>query len=155
MKIYSKSSTLLGASAVEFALVLPFLVIILFLTMDFGFMVYNKAVITNASREAARYGTVLTAIPWSSASVAAVACSYAKSSLISTKTGTRTSTCSGTADPAISVLNTNGNIPPNFGDPITVTIIYPYAGFLLNTTNAWMSNTTFPSLTAASTMNHE
>jgi Flp pilus assembly protein TadG len=144
-----------GASAVEFALILPFLLIILFLTMDFGFMVYNKSVITNASREAARYGTVLTATPWSSSSVATVACSYANSSLISTKTGTHTSTCSGTADPAITVSNVNGNIPPNFGDPITVKITYPYSGFLLNQTNAWMSNTAFPSLTAASTMNHE
>lgn len=144
-----------GASAVEFALILPFLLIVIFLTIDFGFIVYNKAIITNASREAARYGTVLTATPWSSSSVASVACRYANNSLVSTKTGTHTSSCSGTADPIISVSNINGNIPPNFGDPITVTIVYPYSGFLLNQTNAWMSSTVFPSLTAASTMNHE
>lgn len=144
-----------GASAVEFALVLPFLLIVIFLTMDFGFIVYNKAVITNASREAARYGTVLTATPWSNASVAAVACRYANNSLISTKTGTHTSSCSGTADPVITVSNPMGNIPPIFGNPITVSITYPYSGFLLNQTSAWMSSTAFPSLTASSTMNHE
>lgn len=156
-----------GASAVEFALVLPFLLIILFLTMDFGFMVYNKAVITNASREAARHGTVLTATPWSSASVAMVACRYTytdtdnpnnnkfTSLLISTKTGTHTKNCSGTADPVITVSNVNGNVPPNFGDPITVSITYAYSGFLLNRTNSWMESTAFPSLVAVTSMNHE
>ncbi|MCX7257078.1 MAG: pilus assembly protein [Polaromonas sp.] len=156
-----------GASAVEFALVLPFLVIILFLTMDFGFMVYNKAIITNASREAARYGTVVTATPWSIDSVAMVACRYTytdtdkknnnkfTSLLISTNTGSHNKNCNGTADPIITVSNDNGNVPPKFGDRITVSINYPYSGFILNKINAWMSNTAFPSLTAVSSMNHE
>lgn len=144
-----------GASAVEFAMVLPFLLIIIFLTIDFGFMVYNKSVMTNASREAARRSTVLSATPWSSSDVAMVACSYLNKSLVSTKAGTHTSSCSGTADPVITVSNPNGSIPPNFNDPITVSIAYPYSGFILNVANAWMSNTAFPSLTAASTMNHE
>ena len=56
-----------GAQAVEFALVLPFFLALLLLIIDFGFLVYNKAVITNASREAARAGTVLTAAPWTTA----------------------------------------------------------------------------------------
>ena len=42
-----------GAQAVEFALVLPFFILILFLVLDFGMLVYNKAIITNASREGA------------------------------------------------------------------------------------------------------
>jgi Flp pilus assembly protein TadG len=71
-----------GAQVVEFALVLPFLLMIIFLIIDLGFLVYNKAVITNASREAARRSSVLTATPWSIASVAAIACNYAKKSLI-------------------------------------------------------------------------
>ncbi len=50
-----------GAQIVEFALILPLLLAIMMLIIDFGFLVYNKAVITNASREAARAGTVLTA----------------------------------------------------------------------------------------------
>lgn len=144
-----------GAQIVEFAFVLPIFLIIIFLVIDFGFLVYNKSVITNASREAARSGTVLTATPWSIANVKSTACTYAIGSLISTKPGTHTTTCTGTADPAITVLNVNGNVPPNFGDPITVQISYAYSGFLLNKANAWMSNTTFPALTASSTMNHE
>lgn len=144
-----------GAQIVEFAFALPFLLIIIFLVIDFGFLVYNKAVITNASREAARSGTVLTATPWTSANVRAVACNYARGSLISTKSGTRTPTCTGTSDPVITVSNIKGNVPPHFGDPITVQISYAYSGFLLNRTNTWLSSTSFPALTATSTMNHE
>lgn len=43
-----------GAAAVEFALVLPVLLAILFGTIEFGIILFNKAIITNASREAAR-----------------------------------------------------------------------------------------------------
>ena len=45
-----------GASAVEFALVLPILIVLLFGIVEFGLLMYNKAVITNASREGARDG---------------------------------------------------------------------------------------------------
>lgn len=144
-----------GAQIVEFALVLPFLCLMLFLVIDFGLLVYNKAVITNASREAARAASVLTATPWSIANVAAVACTYTQNTLISTASGTRTSTCNGTADPVIVVSNPNGNVPPQFGDPITVQMTYAYSGFLLNKTSAWLPGAVMPALTAASTMNHE
>lgn len=142
-----------GAQIVEFALVLPILLIILFLIIDFGFLVYNKALLTNASREAARAGTVLTATPWSTTAVAASACNYAKATLITMKSGTHTATCSGTADPVIVVSNPNGNVPPHFGDPITVTISYAYSGFM-NSASAWLSVPSW-NLTATSTMNHE
>ncbi|WP_158590544.1 TadE/TadG family type IV pilus assembly protein [Noviherbaspirillum cavernae] len=143
-----------GSQIVEFAFVLPVLVLMLLLIVDFGFLVYNKAVITNASREGARFGTVLTATPWTTASVAAVACNYARNSVINVSTGTRNANCTGTADPTIVVSNPNGNVPPHFNDPVTVTVTYAYSGFLLNTANAKFG--TFPlSLTAASTMAHE
>lgn len=44
-----------GASAVEFALVSPLLFILLFGIIELSAVLYNQAVITNASREAARY----------------------------------------------------------------------------------------------------
>ena len=44
-----------GVSAVEFALVLPVLVLILFGIVEFGLILYNQQVITNASREGARW----------------------------------------------------------------------------------------------------
>lgn len=144
-----------GAQVVEFALVFPFLLLIILLVIDFGFLVYNKAIITNASREAARAGTVLTATPWTPAAVKAVACNYAQNLLISPMSGTHiANTCGGTADPVIAVSNPAGNVPPQFGNPITVTVTYAYRGFL-NPTSTWLLSVPVWSLTAASTMNHE
>jgi len=47
-----------GASAVEFALLLPVLMMILFGIIEFGLALYQQAVLTNASREGARLGIV-------------------------------------------------------------------------------------------------
>ena len=47
-----------GAAAVEFAIVLPLLALILFGTIDFALLFYNKQVLTNASREGARSAIV-------------------------------------------------------------------------------------------------
>jgi len=47
-----------GAAAVEFALVLIPLILILFGIIEFSLLMYNKAVITNASREGARQGAL-------------------------------------------------------------------------------------------------
>jgi hypothetical protein len=45
-----------GAAMVEFAIVLPLLLILVFGIIEFGVMFYDKAVITNASREGVRAG---------------------------------------------------------------------------------------------------
>ena len=47
-----------GAVAVEFALLLPLLVLLIAGSVEFGLAWFNKQVITNASREAARAGIV-------------------------------------------------------------------------------------------------
>jgi len=47
-----------GASAVEFALVLPILLLLFLGIIEFSFLLFNKAVITNAAREGARAGIV-------------------------------------------------------------------------------------------------
>ena len=47
-----------GAAAVEFALLLPLLMMIVFGIIEFGFALYQQAVLTNASREGARLGIV-------------------------------------------------------------------------------------------------
>lgn len=43
-----------GAALVEFALILPVLLLILLGIIEFGIIMFDKAIITNASREAAR-----------------------------------------------------------------------------------------------------
>lgn len=47
-----------GQALVEFALVLPVLLLLLMGVMDFGWMVFNYAQLFNATREGLRYGTV-------------------------------------------------------------------------------------------------
>lgn len=47
-----------GASVVEFALVLPLLLLLLFGIIEFSIILFDKAVLTNASREGARNGIV-------------------------------------------------------------------------------------------------
>jgi Flp pilus assembly protein TadG len=59
-----------GGSAVEFALVSPLLFLILFGVVEFGILLYNQAVITNASREGARYGIVSSSERHTSAEIA-------------------------------------------------------------------------------------
>ena len=43
-----------GAAAVEFAIVLPFLALLLFGIIEFSLLLYNQQVITNAAREGVR-----------------------------------------------------------------------------------------------------
>lgn len=47
-----------GASVVEFAVILPLLIVLVFGIIEFGMLMYNQQVITNASREGARAGIV-------------------------------------------------------------------------------------------------
>ena len=47
-----------GAVAAEFAILLPVLLLIVFGTIEFGMMMYGREVVTNATREGARYGIV-------------------------------------------------------------------------------------------------
>jgi Flp pilus assembly protein TadG len=47
-----------GASAVEFAIILPLFLILVFGIIEFGVIMYDKAVVTNASREGARFGVL-------------------------------------------------------------------------------------------------
>jgi Flp pilus assembly protein TadG len=45
-----------GSAAVEFAIILPVLLLLLLGALDMGHMYYIDHLITNASREGARYG---------------------------------------------------------------------------------------------------
>jgi len=47
-----------GAAALEFALIAPLFFILFFGVLDFGLAMYAKGLITHASQEGARYGTI-------------------------------------------------------------------------------------------------
>ena len=47
-----------GGSLVEFAIIAPLLFVILFGIIEFGILIYDKAMLTNAAREGARVGSL-------------------------------------------------------------------------------------------------
>ncbi|UCE94734.1 MAG: pilus assembly protein, partial [Flavobacteriaceae bacterium] len=71
-----------GASAVEFAIILPLLLVFLFGIIEFSIMFYDKAVITNASREGARTGIVFDNPRISETQIQSVVQDYAENRLI-------------------------------------------------------------------------
>jgi Flp pilus assembly protein TadG len=47
-----------GASVVEFAIIAPLFIAVLFAIVEFGLVIYTKSMITHATREGARFGVV-------------------------------------------------------------------------------------------------
>lgn len=105
-----------GTAAVEFALVLPVLLLIVFGIVELGIALYDKAVITNASREAARAGIVLRSPKLTEDQIAAVATNYAKNHLV---------TFGAKNDPVVTVVSGLGG---TFGVPLVVRVAYNYDG---------------------------
>ena len=99
-----------GAAIVEFAIVLPLLVLLVFGIIEFGILLYNQSVITNASREGARAG--ITGLDESA--IAAIAVNYCQDRLI-TFTDTQ-------SDPVPTVVRDGGS--PQ--ETLTVSITYNY-----------------------------
>ena len=116
-----------GGALVEFAIVMPLLLLLCFGIIEFGFVFYNKAVLTNASREGARVGihyetTTGEYTPLST--IQNVIFAYCKDRLIP-KTNQLVS-----EDINVS-WNGSGTQPsvPSTGLPLTVTIDYNYNFF--------------------------
>ena len=129
-----------GSAMIEFALILPMLLLVLFAIVEFAIALYDKAVITNASREAARAGVVFKVPQLTTDQIKAVAVNNCEDFLISF----------GTAAPSVTVSHPSGT---GTGDPLTVTVSYPYTGLVLG---AWLHSVTDAlELSATTTMNYE
>jgi len=98
---------------------------IVFGIMEFGFILYDKAVITNASREGARAGIVFHhPNRISDGEIITVATNYCSSYLVN---------LGGSSSPSVNVTR-NGSNP---GDSLTVTVTYSYTFLLLPNWTAW------------------
>jgi Flp pilus assembly protein TadG len=129
-----------GVAALEFALMLPFLLMVLFGIIDVSMILCDKAVITNASREAARAGVVLRAQPWNSTQIQNVALSYTQNNLVTGGTPASAS--------AVAQVGTQKS-----GSPLRVTVKYTYQGFVFGSI---FSAITGPvTISAVTVMNYE
>jgi Flp pilus assembly protein TadG len=110
-----------GAAAVEFAIVLPVLLLVLFGIIEFSIAFYDKAMITNASREGARAGIVFKAPPLTDVEITDIVNNYLSDNLI---------TFSGTSVPDITVTPEDTSTL-TMGDSLTVSVSYPYNYYVL------------------------
>jgi Flp pilus assembly protein TadG len=130
-----------GAVALEFVLVFPFLMLVLFGIIDVSLLLCDKAVITNASREAARAGVIVRIPQLSVTQISNVALNYTQQNLVTGGTATT---------PTVTVDQSGGTSP---GSPLTVTVTYRYEGLVLGSA---LSSLTGPvTLTATTVMNYE
>ncbi len=107
-----------GVAAVEFALILPMLLLMLFFIIEFSIILYDKAVITNASREGARRGIVSDPAGVTVGQIDSTVNTYCLSNLISFGPSTPATTVP--SGPCVS----SGNL-------LTVNVTYTYNFFVL------------------------
>ena len=113
-----------GATVVEFAIILPLLIVFLFGIIEFSLLLYNKQVITNASREGARAGIVARVPRLTDAEIVAVVNQYAQNRLVTF--GTENFPLPAISPPEGS---RTGNL---FGTDLTVSLTYDYDFLILS-----------------------
>jgi Flp pilus assembly protein TadG len=112
-----------GVAMIEFAFVLPVLMVLAFGIIEFGLLMYNQQVITNASREGARAGIVQASpLPRPDPTyITGVVNAYCASRLV---------TFGGTGTP---MTDTLGTAPcAAFGNNLTVSVTYSYQWLVIS-----------------------
>jgi Flp pilus assembly protein TadG len=119
-----------GIAMVELAIILPILLVILFAIMELAIALYDKAVLTNASREGARAGIVAQDPRVSDGRIREVVSDYAASHLITFGADTLQ------ADEdhiVIERTDNNGNgSKVDFGDDLKVSVNYRFDFLVLS-----------------------
>lgn len=118
-----------GVSAVEFALIAPLLFVLTFGIIEFGILLFDKAVVTNASREGARAAIVYDEdadgyTPPTPEEIQGVVTDYTESYLINL--GGDNGLDPSTIEYGDTPNGPWGPYPPASGDYVRVTVIYVY-----------------------------
>lgn len=111
----------IGAAAVEFALILPILLLVFFGMIELSLALYDKSILTNASREGARAGIVLSSPKLTDAQIRTVVLNYTNGALIS---------LGSTTAPTVTIEQST---PASFPNPLRVTVSYTYKGLGVGT----------------------
>lgn len=129
-----------GAIVVEFVLILPIFLLILAGIMEFGLMLFNQQVLTNASREGARAGIILADPKPSEASIRSVVNTFLTNAGLTAANAT---------------VNVTGE-GLGFGNDLTVRVDYLYNWGILRLTGGILTGgiVSIP-LRASTTMKHE
>jgi Flp pilus assembly protein TadG len=135
MKVHKGLRSESGAAAVEFALLLPVLMMILFGIIEFGFALYQQAILTNASREGARLGIVQSVPAITTAQINATIDTYLAPTGINPANVTRAIVAGGPT-----------------GTPVTVSLTLPYTFMVLPSLTSVAPQI---NLTAYTVMRHE
>ena len=98
-----------GAAAVEFALLLPVLLTILYGIIEFGMIMYGREVVTNASREGARAGIIQVSPKPTSGQITTIATNYMAGTGINPSQVTITVTGAGGASPTMLTVTATYN----------------------------------------------
>ena len=142
-----------GAAMVEFAIVFPLFLVLVFGSIEYGLVLFDQAVITNASREGARSSIALKVPKLTGTEIETIVLNYATDHLIS---------LGGSSTPTVTITPTpsplSGPITDIAGTTITVKVDYTY-NFLVftNLLNliSFGAIDDFLNLSATTTMNNE
>lgn len=112
-----------GVSLLEFTVVLPLLLLLLFGIIEMSLVLYNQAMITNAAREGARFGILFNVVgetytPHALTEIEAVVDNYLQDHLIS-------------FDDSAEWTVTTPTVGNATGDTLTVRVQYPYTFLVL------------------------
>lgn len=111
-----------GQSFIEFIMILPVLVLIIFAIAEFSLLFYDKNVLISASREGARYGVKLGSSGYpSTAQVVSYTKTFCNNNLITFSTTTTN----------VTVTATPSTNTPQPGNTLKVTVTYTYTGLSL------------------------
>jgi Flp pilus assembly protein TadG len=136
-----KHSAQYGASAVEMALLLPLLLLMLDGVLELGLVMHNQSILTSATQVAARAGIASGIEKLTTAQISAIVSSYCTESLIS---------LSPTSPPAVTITQAADPVYPN---PLQVTVHYTFKGLLVGgVLTAFQAS---PVLTATTVMYNE
>ena len=120
-----------GAVAVEFALLLPVLLTILFGIIEFGMIMYGREVVTNAAREGARAGIVQGPPKRTAGEIITIANNYLTSTGINTANVTFTTVGEGLTNP--NTLTVTAQYQYNFLIPYIPAIVGIPNPLIINT----------------------
>ena len=132
-----------GVASVELALILPLFLSLIFVMVEASVAFYDKAILTHASREAARLGVLSRTTAMPLGDVENYAISISESRLLSLSGTTQSPSAQATT--GTSVIS---------GSPVlTVTVTYPYEGLLLGPLLSALSRSI--TLSATTVMHYE